>query len=62
MGIDPILFGKHLHQLFLHLFGGLALGQAQPLGDTKHMGIHRKGGDAKGIGQDHIGGLASHTR
>ena len=61
MGGHPILFGNGLHQLFLRLFHRVCVRQPQPVADPEHMGIHRDGGHAEGIGQHHVSGLAAHA-
>jgi len=61
MGPGPLPPGNDLHKLFFSLFRVSGLDEAQAVGDTKNMGIHGDGGNAKGIAQDHIGRLPPHT-
>lgn len=62
VGQDPVLFGEVFHELLFHLLGGLGSGPTQALRNPKDVGVYGYGGDPEGIGQDHVGGLASHSR
>jgi len=61
-GLDPLGLGQESAELIVDLLGVARPGESETLGDTRHVRIDGKGGNAKGIAEDDIGGLPSHAR
>ena len=60
--VGAFLRGEDLPQLLFHLFGFLALAQAQSAADADAVGVADDGaGDAVEVAQQEIGGLAAHA-
>src|SRR4030042_3926305 len=60
--MGPLLLWNDLHQVEFDLDRIAVLRQTDPLADPLDMGIHRDSRNPKGIAQDDIGCLPSHTR
>jgi hypothetical protein len=62
MGPGQPAVGNDLEQLPLDLVGGGGVGQAQPMGDAEHVGVHRNGRLDPQLVQHHRGSLAPDPR
>ena len=58
----PKFLGDEFHQLVLDFDDVPAGGDAGPVGDPENMGVHRDGGFAERGVEDHVSGLAAHSR
>ena len=62
MHVQPVLLRDGLLKLQLSFEHVVRFSKTKTVAHPEHMGIHRDGGHAKGVGHDHVRSLAAHTR